>query len=39
MGGVWLTEFEALRRRCAGDAAVLYAFDLMELDGNDLLKE
>jgi bifunctional non-homologous end joining protein LigD len=31
-----LTDFEALRRRGAGDIAVLYAFDLMELDGNDL---
>jgi hypothetical protein len=30
------TDFEALRRRGAGDIAVLYAFDLMELDGNDL---
>ena len=31
-----LTDFEALRRRGAGDMAVLYAFDLMELDGNDM---
>jgi bifunctional non-homologous end joining protein LigD len=31
-----LTDFEALRRRGAGDIAILYAFDLMELDGNDL---
>jgi hypothetical protein len=31
-----LTDFEALRRRGAGDIAVLYAFDLMELDGDDL---
>jgi bifunctional non-homologous end joining protein LigD len=31
-----LTDFEALRRRGAGDVAVLYAFDLMELDGDDL---
>jgi ATP-dependent DNA ligase len=31
-----LTDFEALRRRGAGDVAVLYAFDLIELDGNDL---
>jgi ATP-dependent DNA ligase len=30
------TDFEALRRRGAGDIAVLYAFDLRELDGNDL---
>jgi ATP-dependent DNA ligase len=27
---------EALRRRGAGEVAVLYAFDLMELDGNDM---
>jgi bifunctional non-homologous end joining protein LigD len=32
-----LTDFEALRRRGAGDIAVLYAFDLIELDGSDLL--
>jgi ATP-dependent DNA ligase len=31
-----LTDFEALRRRGAGNVAVLYAFDLMELDGDDL---
>jgi bifunctional non-homologous end joining protein LigD len=31
-----LTDFEALRRRGAGDVAVLYAFDLIELDGADL---
>ena len=31
-----LTDFEALRRRGAGDVAVLYAFDLLEYDGNDL---
>jgi hypothetical protein len=31
-----LTDFEALRRRGAGDVAVLYAFDLIELDGDDL---
>ena len=31
-----LTDFEALRRRGAGDIAVLYAFDLIELDGSDL---
>jgi bifunctional non-homologous end joining protein LigD len=31
-----LTDFEALRRRGAGEVAVLYAFDLLELDGNDL---
>ena len=31
-----LTEFEALRRRGAGEVAVLYAFDLIELDGDDL---
>jgi bifunctional non-homologous end joining protein LigD len=31
-----LTDFEALRGRGAGDVAVLYAFDLMELDGDDL---
>jgi hypothetical protein len=31
-----LTNFEALRRRGAGDVAVLYAFDLIELDGCDL---
>ena len=30
-----LTDFEALRRRGAGDIAVLYAFDLIELDGSD----
>jgi bifunctional non-homologous end joining protein LigD len=30
------TDFEALRRQGAGDVAVLYAFDLLELDGNDL---
>ena len=28
-----LTDFESLRRRGAGDIAVLYAFDLIELDG------
>jgi ATP-dependent DNA ligase len=31
-----LTDFEALRRRGAGEVAVLYAFDLIELDGSDL---
>ena len=31
-----LTDFEALRRRGAGEVAVLYAFDLVELDGDDL---
>jgi hypothetical protein len=31
-----LTDFEALRRRGAGEVAVLYAFDLLELDGDDL---
>jgi ATP-dependent DNA ligase len=31
-----LTDFEALRRRGAGDVAVLYAFDLIALDGDDL---
>ena len=31
-----LTDFEALRRRGAGDVAVFYAFDLIELDGDDL---
>jgi bifunctional non-homologous end joining protein LigD len=31
-----ITDFEALRRRGAGEVAVLYAFDLMELDGDDL---
>ena len=31
-----LTDFEALRRRGAGAVAVLYAFDLLELDGDDL---
>jgi ATP-dependent DNA ligase len=31
-----LTDFEALRRRGAGEIAVLYAFDLIELDGDDL---
>ena len=31
-----LTDFEALRRRGAGEIAVLYAFDLLELDGDDL---
>jgi ATP-dependent DNA ligase len=31
-----LTDFEALRRRGSGDVAVLYAFDLLEYDGNDL---
>jgi ATP-dependent DNA ligase len=31
-----LTDFEALRRRGAGEVAVLYAFDLIELDGDDL---
>jgi bifunctional non-homologous end joining protein LigD len=31
-----LTDFEALRRRGAGDVAVLYAFDLIEIDGDDL---
>jgi hypothetical protein len=31
-----LTDFEALRREGAGDVAVLYAFDLMELHGSDL---
>jgi ATP-dependent DNA ligase len=31
-----LTDFEALRRRGAGEVAVLYSFDLIELDGNDL---
>jgi bifunctional non-homologous end joining protein LigD len=31
-----LTDFDALRRRSAGDLAVLYAFDLLEYDGNDL---
>jgi bifunctional non-homologous end joining protein LigD len=31
-----LTDFEALRRRGAGEVAVLYTFDLIELDGDDL---
>jgi ATP-dependent DNA ligase len=31
-----LTDFEALRRRGADDVAVLYAFDLLVYDGNDL---
>jgi ATP-dependent DNA ligase len=31
-----LTDFEALRRRGTGEVAVLYAFDLIELDGDDL---
>ena len=31
-----LSDFEALRRRGAGDIAVLYAFDLIELEGSDL---
>ena len=31
-----LTDFGALRRRGAGEVAVLYAFDLIELDGSDL---
>jgi bifunctional non-homologous end joining protein LigD len=31
-----ITDFEALRHRGAGDLAVLYAFDLIELDGDDL---
>jgi len=31
-----LTDFDALRRRGAGEVAVLYAFDLLEYDGNDL---
>jgi len=31
-----LTDFEALRRRGAGNVAVLYAFDLLEYDGADL---
>jgi bifunctional non-homologous end joining protein LigD len=31
-----LTDFEALRRRGSGNVAVLYAFDLIELDGADL---
>jgi bifunctional non-homologous end joining protein LigD len=31
-----LPGFEALRRRGAGEVAVLYAFDLLELDGDDL---
>jgi bifunctional non-homologous end joining protein LigD len=31
-----LTDFDALRCRGAGDVAVLYAFDLIELDGSDL---
>src|SRR5580700_5456994 len=31
-----LTDFEALRRRGAGEVAVLYIFDLIELDGDDL---
>jgi len=31
-----LTDFDALRRRGAGDRAVLYAFDLIEYDGDDL---
>jgi bifunctional non-homologous end joining protein LigD len=30
-----LTDFEALRRRGSGDVALLYAFDLLELDGDD----
>jgi bifunctional non-homologous end joining protein LigD len=30
-----LTDFEALRRRGSRDVAVLYAFDLLELDGDD----
>jgi bifunctional non-homologous end joining protein LigD len=36
VGADGLTDFEALRRRGAGDVAVLYAFDLIELDGDDL---
>jgi bifunctional non-homologous end joining protein LigD len=31
-----LTNFEALRQHGSGDIAVLYAFDLVALDGNDL---
>jgi bifunctional non-homologous end joining protein LigD len=31
-----LADFEALHRRGAGEVAVLYAFDLLELDGDDL---
>jgi bifunctional non-homologous end joining protein LigD len=31
-----LTDFDALRRREAGELAVLYAFDLIEYDGDDL---
>ena len=31
-----LTDFEALRRRSTGEVAVLCAFDLLELDGDDL---
>jgi bifunctional non-homologous end joining protein LigD len=31
-----LSKFEELRRRTAADAAVLYAFDLIEHDGEDL---
>ena len=36
IGSDGLTDFEALQRRGSGEVAVLYAFDLMELDGNDL---
>jgi ATP-dependent DNA ligase len=32
-----LSKFEELRRRTAAHAAVLYAFDLIEHDGEDLL--
>jgi ATP-dependent DNA ligase len=31
-----LTDFDALRRRDAGEVAMLYAFDLIEYDGDDL---
>jgi bifunctional non-homologous end joining protein LigD len=36
IGPEGLTDFEALRSRGARDVAVLYAFDLIELDGSDL---
>jgi bifunctional non-homologous end joining protein LigD len=36
IGPEGLTDFEALRSRGARDVAVLYAFDLIKLDGSDL---
>src|SRR5205807_5626928 len=34
-----LTVFERLRHRPSGDHVLLYAFDLLELDGTDLRRE